>query len=85
MSRLLDTKTDVSYIAGKDWPSSWQTHTTENELVGLEKVVKTLELQGSSPVLTWISGSYGVSTGESGLIWCGDLEIRFPFGVSKGC
>ena len=39
MSWLLDTRTDVSCIAGKDWPSSWPTHTTENELVGLEKVV----------------------------------------------
>ena len=39
MSGLLDTRTDVSCIAGKDWPSSWRTHTTENELVGLEKVI----------------------------------------------
>ena len=39
ISGLLDTRTDVSCIAGKDWPSSWPTHTTENELVGLEKVV----------------------------------------------
>ena len=39
MSWLLDTRTDVSCIAGKDWPSSWPTHTTENGLVGLETVV----------------------------------------------
>ena len=39
MSELLDSRADVSYIAGKDWPSSWPTHTTENELGGLEKVV----------------------------------------------
>ena len=39
MAGLLDTRTDVSFIAGKHWPSSWPTHTTENELVGLEKVV----------------------------------------------
>jgi len=39
MPGLLDTGTDVFNIAGKDWPSSWPTHTTENELVGLEKVV----------------------------------------------
>ena len=31
---LLDTGADVSCIAGKDWPRSWPTHTTENELVG---------------------------------------------------
>ena len=36
MSELLDSRADVSYIAGKDWPSSWPTHTIENELVGLE-------------------------------------------------
>ena len=36
---LLDTRTDVSYIAGIDWSSSWPTHTTESELVRLEKVV----------------------------------------------
>ena len=39
MSGLLDTRTDDSCIAGKDWPSFWPTHTTENELVGLEKVI----------------------------------------------
>ena len=32
---LLDTGTDVSCIAGKDWPSFQPTHNTENELVGL--------------------------------------------------
>ena len=37
-----------------------------------------LQPQGSSPVLTWISGSYGISTGESGLISCGDMQICFP-------
>ena len=35
MSRLLHTGADVSCISGKDWPSSWPTHTTENVLVGL--------------------------------------------------
>ena len=39
MSGLLDTRTDDSCIAGKDWPNFWPTHTTENELVGLEKVI----------------------------------------------
>ena len=36
---LLDTRADISFIAGNHWPSSWPTHTAENELVGLEKVV----------------------------------------------
>ena len=36
ISVLLDTGTDDSCIAEKDWPSSWPTHTIENELVGLE-------------------------------------------------
>ena len=40
ISGLLDTRTDVSCIAGKDWPSSWPTHATENGLVGLQKVVR---------------------------------------------
>lgn len=33
------------------------------------------EPQCSSPVPTWISGSSGVSTGESGLILCGDKQV----------
>ena len=37
MSGLLDTRADVSCIAGKDWPSFWPTHTTENELMGFKK------------------------------------------------
>ena len=45
MSGLLDTRADVSCIAGKDWPSFWPTLTTENELVGLEKVVGRMEEQ----------------------------------------
>ena len=44
-----------------------------------------MEHQGSSPVLTWSLGSYGVSTGESGLISCGDMELCFPLEVEKGC
>ena len=44
---LLDTGADVSCIAGKDWPSSWPTHTTENELVGIGRaptVVKSAKM-----------------------------------------
>ena len=39
MSGLLDTRADISCIAGKDWTSSWPTHLTENELVRLEKMI----------------------------------------------
>ena len=34
--------------------------------------------QGSSPLLTWILGSSEVSTGESGLNSCGDMQVHFP-------
>jgi len=44
-----------------------------------------MEHQGSSPVLTWSLGSYGVSIGESGLVSCGDMELCFPLEVKKGC
>ena len=37
-----------------------------------------LQPQDSSPVLTWISGLPGFSTGESGLVSCGDMQVRFP-------
>ena len=36
------------------------------------------QAQGSSPLLTWISGSSGISTGESGLDSCGDTQVHFP-------
>ena len=35
---LLDTGADVSCISGKDWPRSWPTHMTENDLVGIGRV-----------------------------------------------
>ena len=44
---LLDTEADVFCISGKDWPRSWPTHTTENELVGLGRaptVVKSAKM-----------------------------------------
>ena len=37
-SGLLDTGEDVSYIAGKDWPSSWPTRLTSAGLVGIGSV-----------------------------------------------
>ena len=37
-SGLLDTGTDVSYITKKDWPSSWLTHLTNADLVGIGSV-----------------------------------------------
>ena len=35
------------------------------------------EPQGSSPVLTWYPGSYGASTGLSGIVSCGDMQVCF--------
>ena len=50
MSGLLDTRADISWIAGKDWPSSWPTDTTENELVGLGRAPTVVE---SAKMLDW--------------------------------
>jgi len=47
---LLDTGADVSCISGKDWPSSWPTHTTENELVGLGRAPAVAK---SARILDW--------------------------------
>ena len=47
---LLDTEADVSCISGKDWPSSWQTHTTENELAGLGRAPTVAK---SAKILDW--------------------------------
>ena len=43
------------------------------------------EPQGSSPVPTWISGSSGVSAGESGLVSCGDMQVCFSLELEKQC
>ena len=51
MSGLLDTRADVSCIAGKDWPSSWPTHTTENDLVGLGRAPAVAK---SAKILNWL-------------------------------
>ena len=40
-----------------------------------------LEPQGSSPVLTWISGFQWSFNRGSGLISCGDLELCFPLEI----
>ena len=50
MSGLLDTGADVSYIAGKDWPSSWPTRLTSAGLVGIGSVPSVAK---SSQILTW--------------------------------
>ena len=50
MSGLLDTETDVSYITKKDWPSSWPTHLTNADLVGIGSVPSVAK---SSQILTW--------------------------------
>jgi len=49
MSGLLDTGEDVSYIAGKDWPSSWLTRLTNAGLVGIWSVPLVAK---SSQILT---------------------------------
>ncbi|XP_043753346.1 endogenous retrovirus group K member 7 Pro protein-like [Cervus elaphus] len=50
MVGLLDTGADVSCVAGKDWPNSWPTQTTANELVGLGKAPSVVK---SSQILSW--------------------------------
>ena len=47
---LLDTGADVSCISGKDWPSSWPTHITENELVGIGRAPAVAK---SAKILDW--------------------------------
>ena len=47
---LLDTGADVSCIAGKDWSSSWPTHTTENDLVGIGRAQAVAK---SAKILDW--------------------------------
>ena len=42
------------------------------------------ETQGSSPALTGILGS-GDSPGESDVVSCWGIELRFPPEVAKGC
>ena len=50
MSGLLDTGADISYIAGKDWPSSWPTCLTSAGLVGIESMPSVAK---SSQILIW--------------------------------
>ena len=46
---------------------------------GLRPCVESLpDPEDSSPVLTWIWGSSGVSPGESVLVSCGGMHVRFP-------
>ena len=47
---LLDTGADVSCISGKDWPSSWPTHITESELVGIGRAHAVAK---SAKILDW--------------------------------
>ena len=39
--------------------------------------------QGSSPGLKWISGFLWSFNRDSGLISCGDMQVRFPFELQK--
>ena len=61
MSGLLDTRADVSCIAGKDWPSSWPTHTTENELVGLMQDRVCCRGKGERELRTLASSEFPVA------------------------
>ena len=46
---------------------------------GLRPCVESVpEPQDSSPVLTWILGTSGVSPGESVLVSSGGMHVRFP-------
>ena len=46
---------------------------------GLRPCVESLpEPEDSSPVLTWIWGTSGFSTGESVLVWNWGTQVRFP-------
>ena len=47
---LLDTGADVSCISGKNWPSSWPTHTTENNLVAIGRAPTVTK---SANILVW--------------------------------
>ena len=47
---LLDTGAGVSCIAGKEWPSSWPTHMTENDLVGIGRAQAVAK---SAKILDW--------------------------------
>uniref|UniRef100_A0A673UKJ6 Gag-Pro-Pol polyprotein n=1 Tax=Suricata suricatta TaxID=37032 RepID=A0A673UKJ6_SURSU len=49
---LLDTGADVSCISGKDWPSSWPTHSTVTSLVGTGSAPSVAK---SSQILPWTS------------------------------
>ena len=49
MSELLDYGAHVSYIVGKDWPSSWLTHLTNAGLVEIGSVPSVAK---SSQILT---------------------------------
>ena len=59
MSGLLDTETDVSYITKKDWPSSWPTHLTNADLVGIGSVPSVAK---SSQMLIWSDENGAQST-----------------------
>ena len=47
---LLDIGADVSCISGKDWPSFWPTHMTENDLVGIGRATTVVK---SAKMLDW--------------------------------
>ena len=53
---------------------------------GLRPCVESVpEPEYSSPVLTWILGTSGVSPGESVLVSSGGMHVRFPPELKKQC
>ena len=72
MSGLLDTGTDVSRIAGKDWPSSWLTLLTNAGLVGIGSGHSVAK---SSQILTW-SGEKGAQS-----TFCPYVTPSLPFSL----
>ena len=71
---VLPQESQVSMRVAKDlsgfFSSQWQVLGPHLEL--------SPEPQCSSPALTRSPGFYGLSTGESSLVSCGDMQVGFP-------
>ena len=86
MSELLDSRADVSYIAGKDWPSSWPTHTIENELVGLENWYTEWECcrgKGEREFKTLVSSEFPIAGKDWSSFWLTHLTSSSLVGIGS--